>query len=122
MKKKNSGAGVLSPVTNFFREFGEAVAKGDIFVKLSLIWWGAGYLGRKQYIKTIIMTLFEAAIIAFTFSFALQYVPDFGTLGTVQQESVFNMVTMQNEFNDYDNSFMILLYSVVSFVVWAVAL
>lgn len=122
MKKKSSGAGVLSPVTNFFREFGEAVAKGDIFVKLSLIWWGAGYLGRKQYIKTIIMTLFEAAIIAFTFSFALQYVPDFGTLGTVQQESVFNMVTMQNEFNDYDNSFMILLYSVVSFVVWAVAL
>lgn len=30
----------------------------------------------------------------------------------------FNIVTMQNEFNDYDNSFMILLFSVISFVVW----
>ena len=39
-------------------------------------------------------------------------------MGTVQQETVFNIVTMQNEFNDYDNSFMILLFSVISFVVW----
>ena len=32
MKKKKSGIG------GFFKEFGEAVVKGDLFVKLSLVW------------------------------------------------------------------------------------
>ena len=112
MKKKKSGIG------GFFKEFGEAVVKGDLFVKLSLVWMGAGYIRRKQIIKGILMTLLEVAVIVFTFGFATEYVRDFGTLGTVQQETVFNIVTMQNEFNDYDNSFMILLFSVISFVVW----
>ena len=50
----------------------------------------------------------------------MEYVPKFSTLGTVQQESVFNIATMQTEFNDYDHSFMILLFSLISFVVWAI--
>ena len=104
----------------FFREFGEAFVKGDFFVKLSLLWMGAGYFKRKQYAKAFLITLFEAAVIAFTFGFAMDYVPKFSTLGTVQQESVFNITTMKNEFNDYDHSFMILLFSLVSFVVWAI--
>ena len=45
MKKKKSGIG------GFFKEFGEAVVKGDLFVKLSLVWMGAGYIRRKQIIK-----------------------------------------------------------------------
>lgn len=53
--------------------------------------------------------------------FAMQYVPKFGTLGTVQMEKVFNMKTMKSEFNDYDNSFTILLFSLFSFVVWFAA-
>lgn len=109
-------------IGGFFREFGEAVVKGDLFVKLSLIWMGAGYIRRKQFIKGILMTLLEVAIILFTFGFAMDYVPKFGTLGTVKQEAIFNIATMQNEFNDYDHSFMILLFSVVSFVIWAVSL
>ncbi len=35
MKKKKSGIG------GFFKEFGEAVVKGDLFVKLSLVWMGS---------------------------------------------------------------------------------
>ena len=64
------------------------------------------------------MTVFEIAVLLFTVTFASQYVPKFGTLGTVKQEAVFNMETMKKEFNDYDNSFKILLFSLVSFVVW----
>ena len=41
-------------IAEFFGEFGEAVVKGDIFVKLSLLWMGAGYVRRKQYIKAMI--------------------------------------------------------------------
>ncbi|MGM9538791.1 MAG: carbohydrate ABC transporter permease, partial [Candidatus Onthomonas sp.] len=119
MSKLKSG---LSSIGQFFGDFGHAVADGDIFVKLSLVWFGAGYLGRKQYIKALIMTLFEAAVIAYTIFVGMRYVPDFGTLGTVQQETVFNPVTMQNEFNNYDNSFTILLFSVITFVIWAFAI
>lgn len=114
--------GFFGAIGRFFADFGTAVVKGDAFVKLSLLWWGAGYVRRKQFVKALIMTLLEAAIIWFTLSFAMEYVPKFSTLGTVQAEQVFNIATMQSEWNDYDNSFMILLFSLFSFVVWAVAL
>lgn len=124
MERKENGTalqavkGFFGAIGGFFAQFGTAVSKGDLFVKLSLIWMGAGYARRKQYIKAVIMTLLEAAIIIFTFKFAMQYVSKFGTLGTVQMEKVFNMKTMKSEFNDYDNSFTILLFSLFSFVVW----
>lgn len=102
----------------FFSNFGTAVAKGDWSVKLSLLWMGAGYARRKQYVKALIMTALEVGAVLFTIFFAMQYVPKFGTLGTVQAEQVFNMETMKTEWNDYDNSFMILLFSLFSFVVW----
>ena len=114
-------SGFFAVIARFFSEFGTAMAKGDVFVKLSLLWWGAGYFRRKQYVKAILMTLLEIAVIEFTLNFAMAYVPKFGTLGTVQAEQVFNMQTMQTEWNDYDNSFMILLFSLFSFVIWFVA-
>ncbi len=114
-------SGFVAVIARFFSEFGTAMAKGDVFVKLSLLWWGAGYFRRKQYVKAILMTLLEIAVIVFTLNFAMAYVPKFGTLGTVQAEQVFNMQTMQTEWNDYDNSFMILLFSLFSFVIWFAA-
>ena len=114
-------SGFFAVIARFFSEFGTAMAKGDVFVKLSLLWWGAGYFRRKQYAKALLMTLLEIAVIAFTLNFAMAYVPKFGTLGTIQAEQVFNMQTMQTEWNDYDNSFMILLFSLFSFVIWFVA-
>ena len=113
--------GFFKAIGAFFADFGTAVAKGDAFVKLSLLWWGAGYFRRKQYVKAILMTLLEIAVIVFTLNFAMAYVPKFGTLGTVQAEQVFNMQTMQTEWNDYDNSFMLLLFSLFSFVIWFAA-
>lgn len=113
-----AAGGFFKAVGNFFTEFGTAVVKGDLFVKLSLLWLGAGYARRKQYVKAVLMTILEVAIILFTVNFAMEYVPKFATLGTVKPEKVFNMKTMKNEFNDYDNSFQILLFSLFSFVVW----
>lgn len=119
---KENALAIPNTKSGLFRDFGTAAAKGDLFVKLSIIWWGAGYVRRKQYIKAIIMTALEAAVIWFTFAFALQYVPKFGTLGTVQAEQVFNIQTMKTEWNDYDDSFQILLFSVLSFVIWIAAI
>ncbi len=114
--------GFFKVIGGFFSSFGTAVAKGDLFVKLSLLWWGAGYVRRKQYIKALIMTALEAAVIIFTIFFAMDYVPKFGSLGTIKAEKVFNPQTMKSEFNDYDHSFMILLFSLFSFVVWFTAI
>ena len=116
-----AAGGFFNAIGRFFSSFGTAVAKGDAFVKLSLLWWGAGYARRKQYVKAVLMTALEVALILFTFGFAMDYVPKFGTLGTVKPEKVFNMKTMKNEWNDYDNSFQILLFSLFSFVVWFAA-
>ncbi|MDE6881013.1 MAG: sugar ABC transporter permease [Oscillospiraceae bacterium] len=107
-----------SGISGFFANFGTAVAKGDWAVKLSLLWMGAGYARRKQYVKALIMTAVEVGIVLFTLFFAMQYIPKFGTLGTVKAEQVFNINTMKTEWNDYDNSFLILLFSLFSLVVW----
>ena len=113
---------ILSSVGGFFKDFFVAVAKGDFFVKLSLIWLGAGYIRRKQFVRTLLITAVEAAIILYSIFFAPQYISKLGTLGTVKMESVFNINSMKYDVNNYDDSFQILLFSVISIVVWVVAL
>ena len=104
------------------KNFGNALVHGDIFVKLTVLWWGLGYARRKQFVKALLMTILEAIVIAFTLKISMEYVPKFNTLGTVKAEKVFNLKTMKNEWNDYDNSFMILLMSLFSFIVWIAGL
>ena len=96
--------------------------KGGIFVKLSVLVMGAGYFRRRQIIKGLIVTVFQVVVIYFCFTFAAHYLSRFGTLGTVEFQSVFNPDTMRNEFNDFDHSFQILLYGIVSIIVIAVSL
>ncbi len=100
----------------YFRDLGTAFSKGDIFVKLSAIIMGMGYFVRGQIINGILMTLFE---VVFAVVFALYAIPSlakFSTLGTVQFAQEFNPITMQNTVNDYDNSFLILLGSVIALI------
>lgn len=105
---------ILNSIGNYFKEFGTAVAKGDIWVKLSLIWMGAGYIARKQIINGIIMTLLEAVFAIMCVGYAAPNLAKFGTLGTVQFEQVFDPLTLTSTVNDYDNSFLILLNSIIS--------
>lgn len=51
--------------------------------------------------------------------FGVPSLAKFGTLGTVKMEMVFDVATMKNVVNDYDNSFEILLMSMISFIVIA---
>lgn len=102
-----------------FKGFGESIAKGDVWVKLSLLIMGAGYIGRGQVIKGILITLVEAVFALYMAAVGVPYLSKFGTLGTVQFEKVFNVVTMKNEVNDYDHSFKILLFGVITIVLIA---
>lgn len=99
---------------NYFKEFGTAVAKGDIWVKLSMLIMGAGYIARKQIINGLIMIALEAVFIITCVFYAAPNLAKFGTLGTVQFEQVFDPLTLTSKVNDYDNSFLILLNSIIA--------
>ncbi len=97
----------------YFNDLGTAIARGDIWTKLSLIVMGAGYFGRRQIIKGILMTLIEIAFFTFTARISWQYITKLNTLGTVQREEVLNLATLTKTVNDYDNSLLILLCGII---------
>ena len=107
---------VVKKAGEIFKSFGDSVVKGSLWVKLSLIVMGAGYLGVGQVVKAILMTLVEAVFILYMVLIGVPYLAKFGTLGTVQYESTFNLVTMTNEVNDFDHSFKILLFGTITII------
>lgn len=115
--KKSAVGGFFGGIGSYFKEFGASIAQGDIAVKASLLVMGAGYIARKQVLKGILVTLIEILYIAYMVLFGCPYLAKFGSLGTVQQEMVFNPETMKNETNDYDNSLLILLFGATTIVI-----
>ena len=104
---------------NFFQTFWEAFAKGDIFTKVSFLVWGLGYIGHGQLMKALLVPLVEGLGLYFLALYGAPNLAKFGTLGTVKMEMVFDVATMKNVVNNYDNSFEILLMSMISFIVIA---
>ncbi len=83
--------------------------------------WGTRCFRHKQYLKGALLCLGEAVFllgIALTFP----YMRKLPTLGTVQAERIWDPVTRRNVWNDYDNSFLILLFGVVGVLLVAVFL
>lgn len=103
----------MNSIKQYFIDFGEAVKKGDIYTKLSLIFMGSGYFARKQIVNGILMMCVEISFILLTIFYGIPYLSKFSTLGTVQYSMVFDPLTMQSTVNDYDNSFLILLNSII---------
>ena len=103
----------MKKLKKYFSDFGTAVAKGDIFVKLSLVIMGMGYFARKQIAKGVIMTLLEVGVIASIIGVFTPYIAKLNTLGTVQREEIFDPLTLSKTVNDYDNSLLILLYGII---------
>lgn len=104
----------LNAIGNYFKNFGFAFVRGDVWVKLSAVLMGVGYFARKQVINGIIMFLVEALFVVLCVGYAAPNLAKFGTLGTVQFEQVFDLLTMTSTVNDYDNSFLILLNSIIA--------
>lgn len=124
-KEKSKGGSVAAQAggqperPNVFRGAWRAITKGGLAVKLSMLIMGAGYIARKQYIKALLVTVFQALVNFFVFAVGAPCLKKFGTLGTVKLERVLNLTTGKNEFNNYDNSFTILLFSVITICVIA---
>ena len=116
-EKTSEKSSFFKKIGGFCQKFGAGFVKGDIFVKLSALIMGAGYFRRKQILKGILLTVFEIVFILYSGMVAIPSLSKFGTLGTVEQAMVYNPATMKNEVNDFDNSFKILLYGVISIIV-----
>ena len=67
--------------------------------------------------KALLVTFVQGLGLYFLATSGIQSLMKFGTLGTVKMESTFDFATMKNVVNNYDNSFSILLLSVVSIIV-----
>lgn len=114
MKAKKDRDKKENAIAKYFKTFGIALSKGDIWVKLSTIFMGVGYFARKQIVNGILMMAVEIAFILLLVFFGIPNLAKFGTLGEVQMEQIFDPLTLQSTMNDYDNSFMILLSSVIA--------
>ncbi|MCE5343490.1 MAG: sugar ABC transporter permease [Eubacteriales bacterium] len=105
---------------SFFTQFYQDIKEGDVWVRLSLLFFGAGYFGRKQIAKGALVTVLQAFVFIFYPLALLPSLRKFGTLGTVKRAAVFNSVTMKNEVNNFDHSFIILLFGLIAILVIAV--
>jgi arabinogalactan oligomer/maltooligosaccharide transport system permease protein len=89
-----------------------AFRQGDRWVKLSAVVWGAGCFARGQIGKGWLLCLEEAAFLL-GILLAWPSMMKLPTLGTVQAERVWDEALRRNVWNDYDNSFLILLFGVI---------
>ncbi|MCR5415946.1 MAG: sugar ABC transporter permease [Pseudobutyrivibrio sp.] len=108
---------MVCKIGNAFKELGHAFVHGDIWVKLSAIIMGAGYFGRKQFVRGVLMTVLEVGVIASIAKVFAPYMAKLNTLGTVQREEIFDILTMKKTVNDYDNSLLILLYGIIGILI-----
>ena len=91
--------------------------EGSIFVKLSALIMGLGYFKRKQFVRGILYTVFQTVFIIFLISFGVPALSKIGTLGTIEYEQIYDPDLGKNIVNNYDNSFLILLFSLITVVV-----
>lgn len=92
--------------------------KGDFWVKLTALIWGAGYLARKQITKGLLAIALEVVAVYFTINYAIDAIKMLPSLGDAEySDPVYNPVTMKNEVPPYDNSFLILLFGVGSIII-----
>lgn len=102
----------------YFTDFGKAIKNGDIWTRLSLIIMGAGYFGRRQIAKGVLMTVIELGFILFTARVSLENIMKLNTLGNVQREEMFDPLTLSKTVNEYDNSLLILLLGVIGILLF----
>ncbi len=115
--KENRIAGFFKEVGNAFGLIGTAFSKGDWKTKLSFIIMGFGSLMRKQFARGIAFLAVEILYIWYIVSFGAGYIKDFGTLGVVatrEEPAYFNGMEIGKTTILGDNSFLILLFSVMT--------
>ena len=94
--------------------FGRAFIKGDTVTKLSAVILGMGNILHGQILRGLLYLVLEAAYIGYMAKFGAGALQDMITLGTRQQEEVFNESKQIYEYIPGDNSMLCLLYGVIT--------
>lgn len=94
------------------KDIGETFVKGDWKTKISFVVMGFGQLCRKQFARGLAFLGTEIAYIAFLLNVGLQNLAKFDSLGTIESGYDENWIMTYG-----DNSFFILLYSVMSILI-----
>lgn len=126
-KNANSGSvkkskGVGTSIKRFFgaigfdiKEIGLTFKEGDWKSRLSYIIFGFGPILRKQFLKGFALLALEVLFVLYMVGFGWNYLKDIGTLGTTGRG--FNP---DGTVTYGDNSFLILLYGLLSIIIIAV--
>ena len=113
MKKKRR----LSPVGGEgFLTF-EALKKGDAVTRLSAVVFGLGSLLRGQPVRFALLLFTELVYIVYMAAYGIQSLVNLGTLGVVEQISVYNESLGIYETMAGDNSMLFLLYGVITLLI-----
>ena len=104
---------------NSLKTLGSAFIKGSWYTRFSFLFMGTGQLARGQLIKGFLYFLLQAAFVLFLSFFGGGYILQLfsGKLGTRVTQEIWNEDLQIFEKTAGDNSFLILLYGVVSLVV-----
>ena len=113
------GANSGNPVGKFFnglgndlKEIGLTFTEGDWKTKVSFLIMGFGPIMRKQFLRGIAYLAIEVLFVLYMVCFGAHYLKDIGTLGTVAR-----VLNDNGTYSYNDNSFLILLYSILSLII-----
>uniref|UniRef100_UPI0040559C6D carbohydrate ABC transporter permease n=1 Tax=Agathobacter sp. TaxID=2021311 RepID=UPI0040559C6D len=93
---------------------GQSFKKGNTITKLSFFIFGLGNFLNQQIARGIIFLGIEIAYIVYMLSFGIGSLGDLVTLGTAQQEEVWNDALGIYTYTDGDNSMLCLLFGVIT--------
>lgn len=104
---------LFSKIGAWFLSITDAFRYGNWKTRMSAIFWGTGCFAYGQVGRGILLSLYEVAFTLYMIFFGGKYLSKLNTLGTVQ--------LVKNDYGvpigNYDNSFSILLYSMLTIVI-----
>lgn len=94
-----------------------AFQKGNTITKLSAVVWGLGNILNRQIIRGLLLLALEVIFIGYMAGFGFGALGDMMTLGTVEQQEIYNEAKGIFEYTTGDNSMLCLLYGVITIFV-----
>lgn len=94
-----------------------AISKGGMETKLSMVLMGFGNIVHGQIVKGLIFLAAEVAYIAFMIAAGVSCISMLPSLGSVEQEEVWNEALQIYEYTKGDQSILILLYGIASLLI-----
>lgn len=106
--------GLGKSIANAGKEVYDAAKNGDWKTRMSFAVMGFGQLARGQILRGLLYLIFEIVFILYLALFGWKYLVKLGSLGEVAMVEVENEITGVVEYQYFDNSLLILLYSIIS--------